>query len=223
MTAQHRSTPQGRAAFSQLCEKYWYPLYAYIRRKESDTHRAADLTQSFFAKVMEKNYLADADPRRGRFRTFLLASLNHFLANEWDRSQTQKRGGGKRHFSLDVAAGEERWRAEADGDCTPDVLYERQWAIELLRHVLEQLEQEFASQGQKERFEILKPFLMPGELGSYADMGQRLGMNENAVRVAVHRLRTRYRELLRANIAETVENPTEIDDEIRKLFETFAS
>lgn len=222
MTAQHRSSPDGRLAFAELCEKYWYPLYAYVRQSESDIHRARDLTQSFFERVIEKNYIADADPNRGRFRTFLLASLSNFVANEWNKSQAVKRGGGKPHFSLEFVRGDQLLRQELASGQTPESLYERRWAMTLLHQVLEQLREAYESANKSQLFAELKQFLVPGDAESYSAVGERLDMGEGAVRVAVYRLRTRYRESLREEIANTISDPADVDDEIRSLFNTFS-
>lgn len=146
MAAQHRSSPEGRLAFSQLCEKYWYPLYAYVRRLEADVDQARDLTQGFFEKALEKNYLADPDPNRGRFRTFLLASLTHFIANDRNKSKAAKRGGDRVHLSLDFDGGERRYLREPADELTPEKQYERCWAVTLLKQALDQLEAAYAAE-----------------------------------------------------------------------------
>ena len=222
LAAQHRSSPDGRLAFAQLCEKYWYPLYAFVRQSESDIHRARDLTQGFFEQVIEKNYIADADPNRGRFRTFLLTSLSNFVANEWNKSQAVKRGGGKTHLSLDFARGDQFLQKELASAETPESLYQRHWALTVLHEVLEQLRVAHESAGKSQLFEELKQFLLPGAPETYAAIAERLNMGEGAVRVAVHRLRTRYREALREEIANTLSNPADVDDEIRSLFNAFS-
>ena len=223
MAAQHRSTAEGRVAFAKLCEKYWFPLYAFVRQSEHDVHRARDLTQSFFAKLMEKNYVGDADPKRGRFRTFLLASLSNFMANEWNREQAQKRGGGVQHLSLDFEKGD-RWLGQEPGDSeSPERLFERRWALSLLRQTLDRLREQFASSERYELFMELRQYLVPGETEAYADVASRAGMAEGALRVAVHRLRAQYREILREEIADTLSSTSDVDDEIGRLFEVFSS
>ncbi len=223
IAAQHRSSPEGRLAFAKLCERYWYPLYAFVRQRENDVHRAKDLTQGFFAKVLEKNYIADADPNRGRFRTFLLASLTHFIANEWDKSQATKRGGDLIHLSLEFDEGERRYLHEPSDDETPEQLYERRWAVTLLSQVLNELQAEYDKDSRSTLFGELQQFLTPNQTESYAVVAERLGMSEGAVKVAVHRMRTRYRKLLRSEIAEPVADTIDVEDEIHKLFETFSA
>jgi RNA polymerase sigma-70 factor (ECF subfamily) len=222
LAAQHRSSPAGRVAFAKLCEKYWYPLYAYVRQLEGDVHRARDLTQGFFEKVIEKNYIADADPSRGRFRTFLLASLTHFIANDWNKSQAIKRGGDRVHMSLDFDDGERRYARELTDEQTPEKQYERRWALTLLKQVLDRLQAEYLASGKEQTFAELQQYLTPGDTERHAAVGERLGMSESAVKVAVHRLRMLYRERLRLEIAETISDKSDVEDEIRGLFETFA-
>ena len=219
--ARQGDTHVGRAALAELCETYWYPLYAYVRRCGHDRHDAEDLTQEFFARLLEKNTLASVSPEKGRFRSFLLASIKHFLANEWDRSQAQKRGGGKIIVSLDGASGESRHPIEPSGGLTPDRIFERQWVLTLLDRVLDQLAEEYHD--KPVHFAALKDFLTANSTpGAAATAAKTLGLSEGAVRVAVHRLRQRYRHLLRAEIAQTVEEPSEVDAEIRRLFSVFS-
>ena len=213
LAAGHGSRPDAATALATLCETYWYPLYYYVRRRGYRAEEAQDLTQAFFAKLLEKGYLKVADPDRGRFRSFLLASLNHFLANEWDRAKAQKRGG--KVLSLDIEGAEGRYAREAADSLTAERLFERRWATTLLDLVLARLQEEFAREGRDGVFARLKDFLG----GAAAD----LGMTEAAVKMAVHRLRRRYRHLLRAQIAQTVASPEEIEDEIRHLFAALES
>jgi RNA polymerase sigma factor (sigma-70 family) len=224
LAAGQRSSPQSSAALATLCENYWYPLYAYVRRRGQDADEAQDFTQAFFARLLEKNDLAAADPGRGRFRSFLLASLKHFLANEWDRSRAQKRGGGRAALSIDFRTAEERYRAEPSHDLTPEKIFERRWALVLLENVLARLHDESAQAGKTDSFDHLKGFLT-GEQSAitYGQLAAELNMSEGAVKVAVHRLRRRYRELLRAEIEETVADAEEIDQEIRDLFSALGS
>lgn len=211
---------EARAALEALCRAYWYPLYAYIRRRVGDVHTAQDLTQSFFARLLERGTIAGADPERGRFRAYLLTACKRFLINEWERDRAAKRGGGQTALSLDLNLGESRYSTEPADTLTPERLYERQWAITLLGRVLEQLQAECAAKGKGAQFEQLKGFLGgSGRSRSYAEAAAALGMTESATKVAAHRLRERYRELLRAEIAETVEKPEDVEDEIRGLFE----
>jgi RNA polymerase sigma-70 factor (ECF subfamily) len=207
-----------------LCEAYWYPLYAYVRRRVPTTDEAQDLTQEFFVTLLEKNYLAVAQPQRGRFRAFLLTSLKHFLANEWDKAKAQKRGGPRKPVSLDFDAGESRYRLEPADELTPERLYEKQWTLTLLDRVLSRLREEFVAAGKREHFEQLKAFLAGGNTSvSYTETARELGISEGAAKVAAHRLRQRYRQLLRSEIAHTVAEPGDVDDEIRHLFESLGS
>lgn len=211
-----RDSTQAHDALEHLCRVYWYPLYAYVRRQGHSPEDAQDLTQSFFAKLIAKHYLGDVDRSKGKFRSFLLASLKHFLANEWDKARAQKRGGGQTVVSLDA---ETRYGLEPSDEASADKIYERRWALTLLDEVLKRLRDEYAADRKGKLFEELKETLTAGksEVG-YAEIGMRLGMSEGAVKVAVHRLRQRYRDLLRAEVAETVASPEEVDEEIRALF-----
>ena len=212
-------SPQAHQALETLCRNYWYPLYAYVRRQGHSAHDAQDLTQAFFARLLEKNYLADVQREKGRFRSFLLASLKHFLANEWDREQALKRGGGKRLIALDEDSAESRYKLEPKDEVSADKIYERRWALTLLDQVLAKLRGEFERDDKLEQFETLKQYLSAGRTSvSYAQAADKLGMNEGAIKVAVHRLRKRYRELLRAEIAQTVATASEVEAEIRYLF-----
>jgi RNA polymerase sigma factor (sigma-70 family) len=211
-----RTDTQAHAALEKLCQTYWYTLYAYVRRQGHSPEDAQDLTQEFFTKLIAKNYVRDVDRSKGKFRSFLLASLKHFLANEWDKSRAQKRGGGQTIVSLDA---ETRYRLEPADVVSADKIFERRWALTLLDEVLKRLRDEYAADGKVKLFEQLKETLT-GERGTipYAKLGDRLGMTEGAVKVAVHRLRQRYRETLRAEIAETVSGPEEVDEELRHLY-----
>ena len=206
-------------ALESLCKRYWFPLYAFVRRRVATVEEAQDLTQEFFARLLEKEMLASASPERGKFRSFLLTAMKNFLANEWDRAQTQKRGGGHKQLSLNWAEGESRLGLEPAHELTPERLFERQWALTLLDHVVSRLQAEFVGQGQERQFELLKGALT-GKRSSYADIAVELAMTEEAARQAAHRLRKRYRVLLRDEILQTVADPSEVDEEIRRLFET---
>jgi RNA polymerase sigma-70 factor (ECF subfamily) len=211
-------SPESREALATLCQIYWYPLYAYARRLAS-AHDAQDLTQAFFAELLEKDYLRAADPQRGKFRSFLLTAFKHFLSRQRERACAQKRGGGRSPLALDFQAGEQRYRLEPADHVTPEMVYERQWALGILEQTLARLRQEMASAGKEKFFECLKGALEgEGTQQSYARIGEELGISEQAVKVAVYRLRRRYQELLRAEIAQTVASPEEIDDELRALF-----
>jgi RNA polymerase sigma factor (sigma-70 family) len=219
VSAGRRDGFSAAAALSELCERYWYPLYAYVRRHTTDLHTAQDLTQAFFARLLEQNLPALATPERGKFRAFLLTSIKHFLANEHDRATAQKRGGAARHLSLDFAEGESRLHCEPAHELTPERRFERQWAMTLLDGVLQRLQAEYAATGKERHFEFLKPALTGDrERLPYDEMAASLEMTEEAARQAATRLRRRYRELLRAAVAETVAGPEEVDDEISSLF-----
>jgi RNA polymerase sigma-70 factor (ECF subfamily) len=211
-------TPQAQAALESLCQAYWRPLYGYLRRYGCQPQEAEDVVQGFFARLLEKKDLSRVSPERGRFRSFLLASLKHFLANERDRARAARRGGGRSAFSLDVEAAERRYAAEISHLQTPEAAFDRQWALTLLERVQKQLRDEFTAAGKQARFEQLHPLLSGESGGSYREAAAALGMSENAVMVAVHRLRQRFRELLRAEIAQTVEGEEAIDEEIHALF-----
>jgi RNA polymerase sigma-70 factor (ECF subfamily) len=210
-----------RVALEKLCQAYWYPLYAYVRRQGMGVHDAQDLTQEFFARLLEKGWLAGVDREQGRFRSWLLAAMKHFLANEWNRARTQKRGGGAMLFSFDELDAENRLRHEPATD-SPEQIYDRRWAMTLLDQVMARLRTEMAGAGKLAHFEALK-FCLTGEKSGYAEVGARLGMTEGAVKVAVHRLRERYRALLRAEIAATVTTEEETDDELRALLAALGS
>lgn len=205
-------------ALEDLCRDYWYPLYAHVRRRGYSAEDAQDLTQEFFARILEKRYLKLADPQRGRFRTFLLASLNNFLVNEWRKGQTAKRKIPHGFLALDEEDAESRYLAEPANGLTPDKLYDRRWAVALVDRVLRLIQDEYAAVGKAAIFEMLKPQLL-GDASdeSYRVLAQRLHMSEGAFRVTALRLRERYRELLRAEVARTVAAPAEVDEELRHL------
>jgi RNA polymerase sigma factor (sigma-70 family) len=219
LTAGHSDTTRARDALARLCQTYWHPLYAYVRRVGNSPHDAQDLTQEFFARLLEKNYLAAADESRGRFRSFLLAALKHFLANEWDKARAQKRGGGQIPIPIDIGSAETSCGFEPVDDLTAEKIYERRWALTLLAQVLRRLREEYVRAGREKLFEQLKPTLTEASRTvRYAEMAGHLGLSEGAVKVAVHRLRQRYREVLRSEIADTVASPAEVEDELRNLF-----
>lgn len=206
--------PEGTAALERLCRTYWYPLYAFVRRKGYSHEDACDLTQAFFARFLEKRYLRSVDRGLGKFRTFLLTSLTHFLANEWDRNQAQRRGGGVPVLSLNAGSAEGRYLLEPLDELTPERLYERRWAHTVLDVVLDRL----AAETEERRFETLKGFLLD-EKGtvSYEEAAVRLELSVAAVTSAIHRLRGRFRALLFDEIGQTVESPAEVEGEIRHL------
>jgi len=205
-----------RAALAQLCELYWYPLYAFVRRQGHQPHDAQDLTQEFFARLLTQDWLANVQQERGRFRSWLLAAIKHFLANEWDRLRAQKRGGQTNVLSINEAIAEGRYQNEPADSETAERLFDRQWALTLLERVLSRLRQEFADEGKNAQFEVLKETLT-GESRPYAEIAASLQMNEGAVKVAVHRLRERYRTLIRSEVAQTVATPGETETELRHL------
>ncbi len=209
-------------ALEVLCRGYWYPVYAYIRRLGHSPHDAQDFTQSFFAYLLDKRLLARAAPESGRFRSFLLGSLKNFMANEWRKQNAQKRG-ADRTVSFDAADAEERYAVEPADATNPQNLYEQAWAVAVLDQAMNLLETEYAAAGKRDLFAELVPSLQGDRLAStYADVGARLDMSEGAVKVAVHRLRQRYREVLRASVANTVADPLEIDGELRHLMDVLS-
>ena len=191
-----------------LCEAYWFPLYAYVRHRVPNVHEAQDLTQAFFAELLEKNYLGPARPKRGRFRAYLLACFKHFLSNQWQKAKARKRGGGKALLSLDFTFGDSRLRIEPSTQVTPEELYERQWAIAMLERVMGRLRREEAKAGKAERFDLLKVFLVGEQQGeTYVDLAAQLDTTAAAAKMAASRLRRRYRQLLREEIAQHGRHP----------------
>lgn len=216
VAAGRRSSPGSEKALAELCGAYWYPLYVYVRRRGHERADAEDLTQGFFERFLAKNWLEGVSAERGRFRAFLLAAMKHYLANEWDRSQRQKRGGGVQVLSLDWDEADERFRVEPPDPETPERAYDREWALALLQRVIDRLGLEHAAAGRGAFFERAKGFLT-GESDAYAAAAAGLGMEEGALRVAVHRLRRRYRELLRDEIAQTLADAGDVEEELRSL------
>jgi DNA-directed RNA polymerase specialized sigma24 family protein len=224
LAAGSRSTPNADVALEELCRTYWYPLYAYVRRRGHSREDAEDLTQSFFARFLQKNYLEKLRSEHGKFRAFLIASLKHFLANEWDRSRRQKRGGGVPTLSLDWQDADARYQIDPADNLSPDKIYDRAWAVTLLERVISRLREENAADGKALLFDRLKPFLTLGRSDiPYAKAAAGLATTEGAARVAVHRLRRRYRELLREEIGQTLSDPAQVEEEMRALFSAFAS
>lgn len=217
------SSPASVAALEVLCRAYWFPLYAYVRRRGHARHDAEDLTQAFFARLLGKNPFAGLDREHGKFRAFLLAALKNFLANEWDKARRQKRGGGVPPLSLDWRGADERYGIEPADTLSPDRLYDRAWALTLLERVVASLRDEYAHEGKERQFETLRPCLATGRGAvDYAGASATLGLSEGALRVAAHRLRRRYRELLRAELAQTLSDPAQVDEELRALFAAVA-
>ena len=219
LTAQRSDSTRAHAALSQLCQTYWYPLYAFVRRQGHGAHDAQDLTQEFFARLLEKNYLAVVARERGKLRSFLLAALQHFLANEWHRARAARRGGGQVIASLNETDPEGRYVREPADETTAEKIFERRWATTLLEQVVRRLRAEFGRAEKAELYDALKNCLtIERRAVPYAELAARLQMSEGAIKVAVHRLRARYREVLRDEIAQTVSSPEEVEEELRHLF-----
>jgi DNA-directed RNA polymerase specialized sigma24 family protein len=215
-----RCSPEADRALAELCRVYWYPLYAYARRQGFDFHTAQDLTQEFFGKLLEKNYLGVADRRRGKFRWFLLTAFKCFLAKEWDRARAQKRGGGKPHISLDQLTAEQRYSLEPADTLSADQIYDRRWALDLLERVRARLKREYERAGKGARFQRLDQHLPGGEPApSHLETARGLGLTEAAARQEAHRLKKRFGTILREEIAQTVAHPDEVDEEIRYLID----
>jgi RNA polymerase sigma factor (sigma-70 family) len=224
LAAKDKCSPDSAAALEVLCRTYWYPLYAFIRRQGHSSHDAQDLTQGFFARLLEKDYLRAAAREKGRFRTFLRVALKRFLANEWDRSRTLKRGRGTFSISLDASAGEERYRCEMSDTLPPERIYDQRWAMTLLEQAMSRLRTEYGNAGKMAEFQQMKRALTADRGAiAYGEIAGALGMTEGAARVAVHRLRKRFRELCRDAVADTVAGPEEVEDELRYLVEILSS
>jgi RNA polymerase sigma-70 factor (ECF subfamily) len=212
--ARDSQSPQAASAMERLCHTYWYPLYVFVRRKGYGHEDASDMTQAFFAKFLEKHYLKSVDANLGKFRTFLLTSMTHFLANEWDKSQAQKRGGGQRVISFDDASAEDRYRLEPVEHATPETLFERRWAQTVVGVVLDRL----AAETEEKRFELLKSFLLEDKGAvSYDEAAAQSGMSVAAITSAIHRLRARFSALLVEEVSNTVNTPDAVEPELRHL------
>ena len=223
LLAGQEGSAEAASALENLCRTYWYPLYAYARRQGHSPPDGEDLTQQFFAGFLEKKYFGLANPGRGRFRSFLLASFKHFLTNEYHRTRAVKRGGGASVFSWDAADTEERYRLEPASETAPDKLFERTWVLTLLNKVMKDLQQEYLHAGKGHVFEALQIFLSGDRSeATYAEVGRGVQMSESAVKMAVSRLRQRYGERLRNEIANTVDGPAAVEEELRHLFSTLA-
>jgi RNA polymerase sigma factor (sigma-70 family) len=223
MAASDSASAQHEPALSTLCQTYWFPLYAYLRRRGYDSHQAEDYTQGFFAGILERKGLRKADPKYGKFRSFLLASLKNFLADEWDHDKAQKRGGDKKVLSLDFDAAASRYEREPAHHMSPEKLFERSWALTVLTRAMERLKAESVASGKQQLFDRLKIYLTAEkDTVLYKDVAEELNMTEGTIKVAVHRLRRRYRELVRDEIAQTVTTEAEVDEEIRDLFAALA-
>jgi RNA polymerase sigma-70 factor (ECF subfamily) len=221
ISAGRDSSPDSKRALESLCETYWYPLYAYARRRVADVNEAQDLTQAFFAELLEKNYIGTAVSDRGRFRAFLLTAFKHFLSKQWEKAKAQKRGGGRTPISLDFESADSNLRIEPASGLTAEQCYDQQWVISLLGQILKRLEVEFERAGKGNQFEQLNGYIIGDHTGAtYAQVAESLNMTEAAARKSASRMRRRYGELLREEIAQTVAGPDEVEDEIRNLFAT---
>jgi len=220
LAAGSATAPESRDALARLCERYWYPLYAYVRRHGYDRDESQDLTQSFFARLLETKIVSAADRDRGRFRCFLLASLRNFLANEWNRARAERRGGRVQVISLDADATERQYSHEPAHNLSPERLYDRRWALTLLDVVLADLRKDMIREGKEKFFQRVKGYLLGEDPEqTYEQLGSELGMSGGAVKVAVHRLRQRYGQLIRQHIAQTVACPQEVDEELKYLLQ----
>jgi RNA polymerase sigma-70 factor (ECF subfamily) len=218
VAASEAASRESGEALAQLCEAYWHPLYAYVRRAGHGVDESRDLTQEFFARLIEKHYLRTADRDRGRFRTYLLAALKHFLSNEWDRARAVKRGGGSVPIPLDLETGEHLYQREPADPMTPEKIYERRWALTLLDRAMTRLRGEFAAGGKSETFNGIQQFLTgDNQPGAYAQAAPALGMTAGALKVAVHRARRRFAGLVREEVAATLDRVEDTDNEIHYL------
>ncbi len=218
LAATQRQSPESAAALEAICRTYWLPLYAYVRRCGQSPHDAQDLTQEFFCRLLEKRWLNSADREKGKLRVFLIAALKHFMSNEWRRASAQRRGGGLAQVQFDTAFAESRYVADKSATLVADETFDRQWALTLLDLTLNRLQTEFVTAGKPGDFAVLKTCLM-AERGAidYAAVAKQLGVNEGAARVAVHRLRKRFREIYREEISQTLAEGTDLDAELRHL------
>ena len=219
VAAGRRSSPDADVALETLCGAYWFPLYAYVRSRGHNANDARDLTQEFFARLLEKDFLQSADPERGRFRSFLLTILKRFLSKQHEKQQALKRGGDRKRLSIDFDSGEQRIQIEPATTATPESIFERQWALTLLQRVLDNLESDYRESGRGELFDSCRVYLT-GSAG--APPAESFGMTEGALKVAVHRMRKQYREQLKKEVAQTVSSDDEVEDEIRSLMTAVA-
>ena len=224
LAARDVTAPEAQAALARLCQTYWYPLYCCVRRHGRSPEDAQDLTQAFFEKLIERNQISLADRERGRFRTFLLRSLENFLRNEHEKASTQKRGGGRTFVSWDAQSAEERYSAEPATDLSPAQLFERRWASTLIAETLARVRRELSMTGRDELFDQLEPSLWGDDTSTpYAEIAASLGMTAVAVKVTMHRLRARFRSMLREEIAQTVATLDDVEDELQRLFQILTS
>jgi DNA-directed RNA polymerase specialized sigma24 family protein len=218
LQAQRSASAETNEALERLCRRYWYPLYAFVRRSGYSATDAEDLTQEFFSRFLGKNYLASVHRDKGKFRSFLLASLRHFLANEWDRAKSEKRGGRQTFVSLEGEAIEERYTQDAGARSTPEALFEHEWALTILDKALHSLKKQYTDRGKGEQFEALKCFLSgQANEGAYDLPAVRLNTTPGAIAVAVHRLRQQYGEAVRAEVAHTVSSPSQVEEEMHHV------
>ena len=222
MAAGDVQSDEARIALENLCELYWYPLYAFVRRKGHDRDEAEDLTQGFFAHLLDRDRLQLADPQRGRFRTFLITSLNNFIIQDWRKRTAEKRGGQRQRVSLDFEEADRRYSLEPSVEMTPEKWFDRRWAIQLLDEVMQQLQEYYQQRDKSQLFAALKPYLVQEAVQSYAEVATELAMSEIAVKVAAHRMRQRYRDLLRQRILQTVESEADVEAELNELFTALA-
>ncbi len=221
--ASDKDSPQSRQALEILCKQYWYPLYAFLRRKGLESHDAEELTQAFFTHLLERDRLATADPNRGRFRTFLLASLNHFMIQDWRKKTALKRGGNVSTLQIDFEDADQRYSREPVELLTPEKLFDRKWAIRILQQVIDELESYYRQRDRAELFAALKPRLTSENAASLAEVAAQLGLNEITVKVAAHRMREKYRLMLEQVISQTVDRPEEVEQEINDLFRSLSN
>ena len=224
LNARSDDSSQAMVALEKLARAYWYPLYAFVRRRGYDSHTAEDLTQEFFARMIAPGAFARVDPSKGRFRSWLLGAMNHFLAHEWEKARAQKRGGGIAPISIDEAQANERYERHLATGAAPEKLYDQQWALMILERAATRLRAGYVADGQPELYDRLKVFISgEGTIPSYAEAALQLGLSESAVKSAIHRLRQRFQELVREEVAQTVCTPSDLDDELRHLIEVIRS
>ena len=217
-------SPDSNGALEELCHRYWYPLYSFARRRGQNAHDAQDITQGFFAKLLEKGYVKAADPNKGRFRTFMLTAFKAYSANEWDKTQTQKRGGGVDHVSLDWDDAEERFQGEPASQVDPELAFDKRWALSLIDRVTEKLKAEYQRIGKQTRYETLRIFMLDDpDRGAYEAAASTLGLSESGVRTSVMRLRHRFSQMLRDEIADTVESEEAVQEELQHLLAALSS
>jgi RNA polymerase sigma-70 factor (ECF subfamily) len=223
LAATQKASPQCAAALEAICQAYWYPLYAYIRRCGHSPHDAQDLTQEFFARLLEKRWLEDADRERGKLRTFLIVAVNRFMANEWRKASAQKRGAGHAHIPIDTAFAENLYATDTASTLPPEGLFDQQWALTLINLTIQRLGEEFEAAGKAREFEVLKPCLM-AEHGaiSYRSIGEELGVSEAAAKMTIHRFRKRFREIYREEITQTLPDGADVENELRHLARALA-